>query len=246
MAQIVCVLGNKGGTGKTTLSHMIAHGMGLLGKRVVCVLTDIERERLSKEGRKYLPFDAREPEVLGQVITTLNNVDEWFGVIDGGGNRSDMDSHLASLADLVILPFRDSHEDIRTVLRDLEWLPRAWALPFQWPTNAWSRDAANKSVEMFMGHYQDRILDPIPALSSTKLLLQDDVPTRLPAALNSACRILAMQVFELLGVDFESLPDDSVTAGTAPSVAKAAKPAPSKAAAKGASRSASSAMRDNA
>lgn len=234
MAQIVCVLGNKGGTGKTTLSHMIAHGMGLLGKRVVCVLTDIERERLSKEGRKYLPFDAREPEVLGQVITTLNHVDEWFGVIDGGGNRSDMDSHLASLADLVILPFRDSHEDIRTVLRDLEWLPRAWALPFQWPTNAWSRDAANKSVEMFMGHYQDRILDPIPALSSTKLLLQDDVPTRLPAALNSACRILAMQVFELLGVEFESLPDDSVPAGAATSAVQA-KPASSKAAAKKAS-----------
>ncbi|NYE21723.1 hypothetical protein [Pigmentiphaga litoralis] len=245
MAQIVCVLGNKGGTGKTTLSHMIAHGMGLLGKRVVCVLTDIERERLSKEGRKYLPFDAREPEVLGQVITTLNHVDEWFGVIDGGGNRSDMDSHLASLADLVILPFRDSHEDIRTVLRDLEWLPRAWALPFQWPTNAWSRDAANKSVEMFMGHYQDRILDPIPALSSTKLLLQDDVPARLPAALNSACRILAMQVFELLGVDFESLPDDSVPAGTATSAVQA-KPASSKAAAKKTSKPAPQILRSGA
>ena len=245
MAQIVCVLGNKGGTGKTTLSHMIAHGMGLLGKRVVCVLTDIERERLSKEGRKYLPFDAREPEVLGQVITTLNHVDEWFGVIDGGGNRSDMDSHLASLADLVILPFRDSHEDIRTVLRDLEWLPRAWALPFQWPTNAWSRDAANKSVEMFMGHYQDRILDPIPALSSTKLLLQDDVPARLPAALNSACRILAMQVFELLGVDFESLPDDSVPAGTATSAVQG-KPASSKAAAKKTSKPAPQIIRSGA
>ena len=245
MAQIVCVLGNKGGTGKTTLSHMIAHGMGLLGKRVVCVLTDIERERLSKEGRKYLPFDAREPEVLGQVITTLNHVDEWFGVIDGGGNRSDMDSHLASLADLVILPFRDSHEDIRTVLRDLEWLPRAWALPFQWPTNAWSRDAANKSVEMFMGHYQDRILDPIPALSSTKLLLQDDVPARLPAALNSACRILAMQVFELLGVDFESLPDDSVPAGTATSAVQAT-PASSKAAAKKTSKPAPQIIRSGA
>lgn len=245
MAQIVCVLGNKGGTGKTTLSHMIAHGMGLLGKRVVCVLTDIERERLSKEGRKYLPFDAREPEVLGQVITTLNHVDEWFGVIDGGGNRSDMDSHLASLADLVILPFRDSHEDIRTVLRDLEWLPRAWALPFQWPTNAWSRDAANKSVEMFMGHYQDRILDPIPALSSTKLLLQDDVPARLPAALNSACRILAMQVFELLGVDFESLPDDSVPAGTATSAVQG-KPASSKAAAKKTSKPAPQILRSGA
>ena len=227
MAQIVCVLGNKGGTGKTTLSHMIAHGMGLLGKRVVCVLTDLERERLDKEGRRYLPFDAREPETLSKVITTLNNVDDWYGVIDGGGNRSDMDSHLATMADLVILPFRDSHEDIRTVLRDLEWLPRAYALPCQWPTNSWARDSANKSVESLMSGYFDRILDPMPALSASKLLLQSRVPAKLPAPLNSACRILAMQVFELLGVEFESIPDDSELARrSAPAEKKPEAPKP--------------------
>lgn len=212
MAQIVCVLGNKGGTGKTTLSHMIAHGMALLGKRVVCVLTDAERERLCKDGRKYLPFDAREPEVLAKTISTLNHVDDWFGVIDGGGNRSDLDSHLAGLADLVILPFRDSHEDIRTVIRDLEWMSRAVALPSQWPTNAWARQSANKSVATMMSAYGARILEPMPALASTKLLLQDEIPARLPAPLNSACRVLAMQVFELLGVEYESIADDSAPA----------------------------------
>ncbi|GAA4328657.1 hypothetical protein GCM10023144_14660 [Pigmentiphaga soli] len=209
MAQIVCVLGNKGGTGKTTLSHMIAHGMGLLGKRVVCVLTDIERERLAKEGRRYLPFDARSHDNLSRVVTTLNEVDDWFGVIDGGGNRSDMDSQLANLADMVLLPFRDSHEDIRTVLRDLEWLPAAWAVPSQWPTNAWARKAADASVQSLMDRYRHRILDPVPVMASSKLLLQDRIPARLPPQLNSMCRALAMQVFESLGVEFESVPDDS-------------------------------------
>src|SRR5262245_42515661 len=31
MADIICIIGNKGGTGKTTLSHMLCQGMGLLG-----------------------------------------------------------------------------------------------------------------------------------------------------------------------------------------------------------------------
>ncbi len=204
MAQIVCVLGNKGGTGKTTLSHMISHGMALLGKRVVCVLTDAERERLCKEGRSYLPFDAREADGLATVVGRLNKVQDWFGVIDGGGNRSDMDSQLANVADLVLLPFRDSHEDIRTVLRDLEWMPDAWALPSQWPIDAATRLTADMTVETMMAGYLPRVLDPVFTLPSSKLLLQERVPDRLPPSLNNICRVLAMEVFERLDVEYES------------------------------------------
>ena len=42
MAEIICVIGNKGGTGKTTLSHMLCQGLGLLGQRAACVLTGAE------------------------------------------------------------------------------------------------------------------------------------------------------------------------------------------------------------
>lgn len=210
MAQIVCIIGNKGGTGKTTLSHMIAHGMGLLGKQSVCVLTDLERDRLSKEGRRYLPFDARSADNLDKVVRTLNHVPDWYGVIDGGGNRPDMDEKLAAIADLVILPFRDSHEDLRTVAKDLKRFPQAYALPSQWPTNPWAREAADRTVEVMLAPWRDRVLEPITALSATKQLLQDQIPGRLPAALNSACRLLAMQVFELWGIGFESVQDDLV------------------------------------
>ena len=51
MAEIICVIGNKGGTGKTTLSHMLCQGLGLLGQRSVCVLTDTHREPLDPDGR---------------------------------------------------------------------------------------------------------------------------------------------------------------------------------------------------
>ncbi|GAA0521314.1 MULTISPECIES: AAA family ATPase [Pigmentiphaga] len=204
MAQIVCVLGNKGGTGKTTLSHMISHGMALLGKRVVCVLTDLERERLSKENRLYLPFDARDAGNLAKVVATLNDVGDWFGVIDGGGNRSDTDSHLANLADLVLLPFRDSHEDMRTVLRDLEWMPRAWGLPSQWPADPAAHRMAQAATDELLGAFGHRLLDPIPHLAATKLLLQDRIPATLPWQLTNACVELAMQVFELLDIQYES------------------------------------------
>jgi hypothetical protein len=147
MAEIICVIGNKGGTGKTTLSHMLCQGLGLLNQRSVCVLTDIGREPLDPDGRRYLTADARSRESLSKVVDKVRGLNKWIGVIDGGANRSEMDRHLYSLAHLVLLPFRDSHEDMRTVQQDLDAFPRALALPMQWPTNAWAREAADRTVE---------------------------------------------------------------------------------------------------
>ncbi|MDA1813412.1 hypothetical protein PDK10_27680, partial [Bacillus cereus] len=79
----------------------------------------------------------------------------------GGANRSEMDRHLYGLAHLVLLPFRDSHEDIRTVQQDLETFPRALASPTQWPTNPWACEAADKLIESQLGQYRTRILEPV-------------------------------------------------------------------------------------
>jgi hypothetical protein len=200
MADIVCVIGNKGGTGKTTLSHMLCQGMGLLGQRSVCVLTDTFREPLDPQGRRYLVADARSREALAKVTDKIRSLNAWMGVIDGGGNRTEMDRKLYSLADLVLLPFRDSHEDLRTVIRDIEMYPRAYAVPTQWPTNAWQRDAAEKAIEQFLGPYRDRILDPLFALSASKLMLQRRLPAPLPTPLANGCRSIAHQVLDLLQI----------------------------------------------
>ncbi len=198
MAEIICIIGNKGGTGKTTLSHMLCQGLGLLGNRSVCVLTDTYREPLSPEGRRYLTADARSAEALQKVAEKLAGLHAWKGVIDGGGNRTEVDQKLYDLADLVLLPFRDSHEDMRTVIRDLELFPNAYALPSQWPTNTWQRDAADKALEFMLSEYKHRILTPVAALSSTKLLLQKQIPSELPTPLGNACRRIAHQVVALL------------------------------------------------
>ncbi|MDO8933676.1 MAG: hypothetical protein Q7U97_14885 [Rhodocyclaceae bacterium] len=208
MADIICVIGNKGGTGKTTLSHMLCQGMGLLGQRSVCVLTDTWREPLAPAGRRYLVADARSREALTKVVDKVRSLKAWMGVIDGGGNRTEMDRKLYSVADLVLLPFRDSHEDIRTVIRDLEMFPRAYAIPTQWPTNIWQREAADKTLTDLLAPYHDRILAPVAVLSASKLLLQKDIPAGLPGPLGNACRGVARQVLELLQISI----DDSVDA----------------------------------
>ena len=96
MAEIVCIIGNKGGTGKTTLSHMLCQGLGLLGQRSACILTDTAREPLQPAGRRYITADARTPEALRKVVDKLRAMDDWLGVIDGGGNRTEVDRRPAA------------------------------------------------------------------------------------------------------------------------------------------------------
>jgi chromosome partitioning protein len=201
MAEIICVIGNKGGTGKTTLSHMLCQGLGLLGHRSACVLTDTSREPLNPGGRRYITADARTSESLTKVVDKLRTLDNWIGVIDGGGNRTEMDRKLYALSDIVLLPFRDSHEDIRTVIRDLDMFPRAYAVPSQWPSNAWQREAADRSVYEMMRPYRHRILNPVNALSASKLMLHRNVPDQLPTPLANACRAIARQVLEVLEIE---------------------------------------------
>jgi len=204
MADIICVIGNKGGTGKTTLSHMLCQGLGLLGQRSVCVLTDTHREPLDPTDRRYLLADARTRDALGKVTDKIRSLKAWLGVIDGGGNRTEMDRRLYGMADLVLLPFRDSHEDIRTVIRDLDMFPRAYAIPTQWPTNAWQRETAEKAVSELLAPYNDRILDPVFSLSASKQLLQRHIPPNLPTPLANACRAVAHQVVDLLQLPLEN------------------------------------------
>ncbi len=213
MADIICVIGNKGGTGKTTISHMLCQGMGMLGQRSVCVLTDSCREPLDPAGRRYLVADARSREALGKVTSKIRSLKSWMGVIDGGGNRTEMDRNLYGMADLVLLPFRDSHEDIRTVIRDLEMFPRAYAVPSQWPTNVWQREAAEKTVNEFLSRFGDRILSPVATLSASKHLLQKTIPPSLPSALANASRGVARQVLDLLQISFD---DDEAAVGHDP------------------------------
>lgn len=201
MNRLICVIGNKGGTGKTSITHMLCHGLGLIGKRSIAVLTDPYREPLSREGRHYTPLDGRSPEKLERIIAKLKTLPDWYGVIDGTANHPEMDQQLYDISDLVLLPFRDSHEDIRTVRNDLDNFPKAFGVPSQWPTNPWQQLAAERTLDELMQDYRPRLLEPVYAVSSSKLLLHTQIPHELPTALNNVSRNLAWQVLEHLPPD---------------------------------------------
>lgn len=198
MAEIICIIGTKGGSGKTTLSHMLCHGLYLLDRRSACVMTDEYRIPLGPEGRRYVMADARTPEARRKVIEKLRELKEWIGVLDGGANRTNVDVSLYEVADVVLLPFRDSAEDLRVVMHDMERLPRAWALPSQWPTNHWQQEAAERLLATMPEDLRRRVLQPVYSVSSSKQLLQTIPPEGLPVVLNNAARAFARQVLELL------------------------------------------------
>jgi chromosome partitioning protein len=196
--KLICIIGNKGGTGKTSITHMLCHGFGLLGLRSIAVLTDPLREPLFRADRGYTPLDGRTPDKLEKILGKLETMPDWIGVIDGGANRPEMDQQLYEVSRLALLPFRDSHEDIRAVRQDLELYSEAFGVPSQWPTNPWQQMAAENTLDKLMQDYRTRLLDPVYSVSSSKLLLESQIPHELPTVLNNVCRSLAKQALELL------------------------------------------------
>jgi chromosome partitioning protein len=196
--KLICVIGNKGGKGKTSITHMMCHGFGLLGMRSIAVLTDPSREPLIRSNRNYTPLDGRSPEKLEKILAKLESMPDWIGVIDGGANRAEMDEYLYENASLTLLPFRESHEDIRTVRKDLDIFGSAFGIPSQWPKNPWQQMAAEHTLDNLMQDYRPRLLDPVYTVSSSKLLLETQLPNELPTVLNNVCRGLAKQVLARL------------------------------------------------
>lgn len=201
MDKLICVIGNKGGTGKTSITHMLCHGFGLLGMRSIAVLTDPAREPLIRGDRGYTPLDGRTPDKLEKILSKLVTMPDWIGVIDGGANRPEMDKQLYEVANLVLLPFRDSHEDIRTVRHDMEIYTEAYGIPSQWPTNPWQQMAAERTLDELMQDYRPRLFEPVYTVSSSKLLLESRLPHELPTVLNNVCRGLAKQALKHFEVE---------------------------------------------
>ena len=166
--------------------------------RSIAVLTDPAREPLIRSNRNYTPLDGRSPDKLEKILEKLSNMPEWIGVIDGGANRQEMDEFLYTQAQLVLLPFRDSHEDIRTVRKDLDVFSEAYGIPSQWPKNPWQQMAAEHTLDELMQDYRPRLLDPVYTVSSSKLLLETQLPHELPTVLNNVCRGLAKQILTKL------------------------------------------------
>lgn len=202
--KIISFVGQKGGSGKTTASHLLAHGCGLNGIKSANVITDVKRIPLKQEGRKYAIIDCRDPDSLFKVVTEAKKrPDDMVLIIDGGGNREQIDAWISDHSDLVILPFRDSPEDIRTVAIDLLQLPKAVALPNQWPTNLKAREVADQFAKPLRDNFPNRMLMPLPAAHAMIEILQEHF-SGLQNNVNNIAKVFAIRTLEKVGFDFDS------------------------------------------
>ncbi|KAF7597798.1 MAG: hypothetical protein CGU28_16565 [Candidatus Dactylopiibacterium carminicum] len=201
MSAIISLIGSKGGTGKTTLAHLLCFGLGLMGRKAVCVLTDPGRLPPPHGALPYVSADGRDAQARQRILTTLRSREGWVGVVDGGANRLATDMEMYRLSDLVLLPFRDSQEDLRVVCEDLKRLPNALALPTQWPSNPWQFGAAQRLLETVPAELQGRVLAPVFALSCSKQLLQHPQPSVVPTSLRKLSQAFAFQMLGLLEAD---------------------------------------------
>ena len=171
MSKFVYVGGKKGGTTKTTSSHLLCLGAILRGQPAAYVLTDPTRQ-IKAEGRPYGVLDGRDPRKLAQIIEASRNTQNGWLVIDGGGNRPEFDRELSEVADLCLLPFRASEEDLDTVSQDLQLLPDAIAWPSAWPTNRHAEQAAQYFIDGLAKAFPLRIITtPIYFVNSAAELL---------------------------------------------------------------------------
>lgn len=176
----ISTLGAKGGVSKTTTSHLLCHGLSLFTIRSVLLTTDnaLGRKSLGDEKRLYSTRSGQTDESLKNFFIKFETMDvSKYGaalIVDGGGNRLAVDDVLAKYSDLIILPFRDSEEDIRVVSEDMKRLTTAYALPSAWPTNAFAKEAADKILMKMESEFPGRILKPVPACRATQMLLREE------------------------------------------------------------------------
>ena len=198
MTGIVFFAGAKGGVGKSATSHLACLGAILRNQPAAYVLTDPNR-RLRGEGRPYGVLDGREPHQLANILSVSRNGFGGWMIIDGGGNRPAFDLEVAAAADLCILPFRASEEDLDTVADDLRRIPNAIAWPTAWPTNPYASRAAQFLIEGLTKAFPLRLMNPpIPFVNSVSELLSASLD-----APSSPVRQLARRVFDVMAEEFD-------------------------------------------
>ena len=174
----ISILGKKGGSGKSTTSHMLALGLSKLGIRAILLTTDNDRKSLRDENRPYSTYGAQTSENLKKALEAFGRLDTStipsVLIVDGGGNREGVDNLFAEFSDLILLPFRDSEEDIRVVSADLQRLPEAMALPSCWTTNHFAIASAQQVLAHMQSKFPGRVMQPISNCRASQKLLAED------------------------------------------------------------------------
>lgn len=151
--------GRKGGSTKTTTAHLMCLGAILMKQPAAYVLTDPSR-KVKDAGRPYNVFDGRNPSDLAKILASMGTDGNGWWIFDGGGNRPAFDAELARNVDLVIIPFKNSGDDLDAAMDDLLEYPNALAWPCAWPTNEKARHTAQQYIDKLSAKFPMRIIAP--------------------------------------------------------------------------------------
>ena len=192
--KIVAFFGTKGGTGKSTLSHLLAYGAALKGLPALVVHTDA-RDPEHHRGRPYHYFDGRDPAKLYGALERAKGAAAGLCVLDGGGNRPAVAEVLSKAADLVLIPCGIGGQDAVLALADLAALPDSWLVVNRWPMTP--KHPRRPKAEAYLARLPaGRILCRLgESAAADRFTESDTAPWVTPSArVNSAARSLYSRV----------------------------------------------------
>lgn len=199
MAKVVALVGSKGGSGKSSTAHLLAHGAGSLARPIAAVvLTTDPEERLREEPRRYLVRDARSPALLLGELRRWLPIERLLVVIDGAAARADLDRVVEDVADLALLPFRPAAQDAERAADNLARLGKAVALPTAWPRHP---GTARRAAQWLAMVPEARRMAPFPALPKLDGLLSAHGYQAAAYDLAAPARGLVLEVLARAGID---------------------------------------------
>lgn len=200
MARILYVGGNKGGSGKTSIAHLLCTGLALLNRTAALVTTD-NRPLRSSVGRPYNILDGRDGKALAALIeAALKTKDDSYLVIDGGATRhGEFDKTISKYASMFLIPFTPCIEDMELASGYCLEHPHSFVVPNRWTTNSMAMRADKVLLDQMEGALPGRVMPPVPDTRGSGMLLENEITAKdINTRTRNVARSLAINVLEKL------------------------------------------------
>jgi chromosome partitioning protein len=198
MAKVIGVVGEKGGGGKSTISHLLGHGAGSLPNAIDAIVATTDPNDQPVTGRRrYLPMDTRNLADLAELLRRVDGEDRLLIIVDGAASRTKVDEVLADVADLLIVPYGPSPQDTDRAVKHLDRIANAVAVPNRWPTHP----ATAKSAERWLDRIPtDRRLPIVPQIAKASAILDEELYPTIATTLSRPGQSLLLHALHRMGV----------------------------------------------
>ena len=206
MKLTILIGGTKGGSGKSTISALLAKGIADLGHSAAIVTTDMDEEMFT-DNKNYLLLDGRGENNSRASLSKIANFDEgnkiFVTIIDGAASDDlETDIAYAEISDLILFPFKTGNRDMTRVRKNLQNMPKAYGLPNEWPepkSSTYGKVMAKFEHHLYGFRSQILIDSPVLAVSASDELTNEDYKNN--TRVNKVSRALAIHILKLKGIN---------------------------------------------